>query len=960
MLRVLKATISSISQLYNRFVSLGFEGLNTLSKEKTNNSLNWALALVTALGATLLFFYPALKNGSLDAGFVYTGDVWNGYLPFTQKLNSVIRNGGFSGIDFSTHGGASDLFLRPNLWAYNPLVLLVSFVVRISSTEQLVRFFVILISVYSFLGCLFTFRLVERYLKLGIGASGFIAVGYTFSVSAVYALGETSFLFSAWLMPAVIYSGLWFREKPGVGRLLVGSIPAFTVLNSGYLPLGMASIMFSVLFLFVFTMVIHQKSNRLSKNILHFASSVSPVVFSLILVLPLYIGYLHYNDLVRTTESTIFFAAHQLSETPHSLFRAFSTYLSATGPFYELTPVFGAIPITIALVFFFGIRKDTGLDIPSERLLLFSFLVYALVVLSIYGGYSVVSDLVFFNIPFVGGMHIYQRHLLAGHFFFMIVISIMLKSVVNSEFSFSQKLGLGISLVVTIVVLAIFNVNPALANTLLLNDFVVFDILCVVLFLMVLLLKSKKIVFVVATFLAMLDPLSVMYNYSTAEGFTFAKQKSQTIMLDSNNSQILLDFFSANSKKDIVKYVDLVSGPPNSFPVNYISPNYPWFVSANKKVSSYGGYDFHLAVMQSYAKTMQWQYVDGRWRMHPDWQWLIKTGADFVIYEEGYQAKDSGIAIYADSSNPDRVLHLPNGIVVAPILKAPNTFNRQNLRGRYVRVQLSRKDYLSLAEVKVMSSNGVNIAQSRPSLQSSNISAEGHAAVAVDGNTDGDWNHGSVTHTKLEQDPWWEVDLGKSQEIRSIEIWNRTDASVGARLSDFWVFVSDVPFGDNDLLSQLQVRKDTASSHIGVTPNPMIEVSASPSQSDSKVIYDNGYFRVLGEKENAKVDSFSTNTTSNLKLNVQSSGVVKVQFLFWPNQRWHFYNNGIEIKAELDGGISEVSLPKGFNRLEMRYQFASVDLFLVLYLLYALAVLAYLIFLISSRLMSLFRPRRPT
>lgn len=51
----------------------------------------------------------------------------------------------------------------------------------------------------------------------------------------------------------------------------------------------------------------------------------------------------------------------------------------------------------------------------------------------------------------------------------------------------------------------------------------------------------------------------------------------------------------------------------------------------------------------------------------------------------------------------------------------------------------------------------------------------GQAGKAVDGNTDGNWSNGSVTHTNSEANPWWEVDLGAMYDIEKIRVWNRTD-----------------------------------------------------------------------------------------------------------------------------------------------------------------------------------------
>jgi hypothetical protein len=163
---------------------------------------------------------------------------------------------------------------------------------------------------------------------------------------------------------------------------------------------------------------------------------------------------------------------------------------------------------------------------------------------------------------------------------------------------------------------------------------------------------------------------------------------------------------------------------------------------------------------------------------------------------------------------------------------APNssTTIAANTQGRYVRVQLSGMNYLSLAEVQVfapVSSASSNLAQGQAATQSSTLprSAAAGAASAVDGNTDGNYSDGSVTATNLETSPWWQVDLGASTAISSIVIWNRTDCC-GNRLSDYWVLVSDTPFQPGDTPATLQNRAGTFSSHQTSAPSPSTTITA--------------------------------------------------------------------------------------------------------------------------------------
>lgn len=106
---------------------------------------------------------------------------------------------------------------------------------------------------------------------------------------------------------------------------------------------------------------------------------------------------------------------------------------------------------------------------------------------------------------------------------------------------------------------------------------------------------------------------------------------------------------------------------------------------------------------------------------------------------------------------------------------------------RFVRIDLPGKErILSLAEVEVIR-DGKNVALSGKASQSS-TAYEGKPGKAMDGNRDGDYQAAkSTTHTAAEDDPWWELDLGKAGPIDEVLIWNRTDGGdpIGRRLAGF-------------------------------------------------------------------------------------------------------------------------------------------------------------------------------
>ena len=125
-----------------------------------------------------------------------------------------------------------------------------------------------------------------------------------------------------------------------------------------------------------------------------------------------------------------------------------------------------------------------------------------------------------------------------------------------------------------------------------------------------------------------------------------------------------------------------------------------------------------------------------------------------------------------------------------------------------------------------------NLAAGKSATQSSNLPgyplANVQASNAVDGKTDGNYNDASITHTDSQANAWWQVDLGSSQAIGSITIWNRTDCCAD-RLSDYWVFVSDTPYLSTDTPATLSGRAGTWSSHQTVQPNPSVSIPANVS-----------------------------------------------------------------------------------------------------------------------------------
>ncbi|MES2568842.1 MAG: discoidin domain-containing protein [Verrucomicrobiota bacterium] len=98
------------------------------------------------------------------------------------------------------------------------------------------------------------------------------------------------------------------------------------------------------------------------------------------------------------------------------------------------------------------------------------------------------------------------------------------------------------------------------------------------------------------------------------------------------------------------------------------------------------------------------------------------------------------------------------------------------------------------------------------------------ASRAIDGKTDGNYTNGSVSHTAGDTaTPWWQVDLGASRAIRTIEIWNRTD-SHGSRTVKFYLLVSLSNMQGRTLASLLEDPAVWKSDKITQPPSPSLKV----------------------------------------------------------------------------------------------------------------------------------------
>ena len=119
---------------------------------------------------------------------------------------------------------------------------------------------------------------------------------------------------------------------------------------------------------------------------------------------------------------------------------------------------------------------------------------------------------------------------------------------------------------------------------------------------------------------------------------------------------------------------------------------------------------------------------------------------------------------------------------------------------------LNRQPVASFRQSEVLGATFVEAIQSSES-------HGGAASRAIDGNTDGIFANGSVTHTTSHYARhWWQGKLDRRTEISSVTLHNRTDCC-SDRLKNFTVLISDYDLSGITTLAEAKALSSTSHFH---------------------------------------------------------------------------------------------------------------------------------------------------
>lgn len=109
-------------------------------------------------------------------------------------------------------------------------------------------------------------------------------------------------------------------------------------------------------------------------------------------------------------------------------------------------------------------------------------------------------------------------------------------------------------------------------------------------------------------------------------------------------------------------------------------------------------------------------------------------------------------------------------------------------KGKAVSIKAQQQTYLTLCEVRVKGFPVPFIPLTGKTATQSSTWGGVPASRAIDGNKAANWNQGSCTHTNQQSKPWWQVNLGATFDITTVEVTNRQDCC-SDRLNPFDIYV---------------------------------------------------------------------------------------------------------------------------------------------------------------------------
>jgi len=166
-----------------------------------------------------------------------------------------------------------------------------------------------------------------------------------------------------------------------------------------------------------------------------------------------------------------------------------------------------------------------------------------------------------------------------------------------------------------------------------------------------------------------------------------------------------------------------------------------------------------------------------------------------ILYNDDIPVNASvSILLTQDVSHGKLVLNEDGSLTYKPTagFSGTDSFSYKLFDGKY-------SGRIATVNINVQANNSeINLGLNGTAFQSStDVNNKGYAQNAIDGNTSGDYNDGSLSLTLALPKQWWTVDLGQACQISRVKLFNRKWPD-GDDFTDFYIFVSKYPFTSDD------------------------------------------------------------------------------------------------------------------------------------------------------------------
>jgi hypothetical protein len=913
-------------------------------------------AALIAFAVTAVFFGPMIVRRSANAGLLYTGDVLGCYWPAMLKTHSLLSQGNYAALDFSSYNGSSDYFLAPNYFMMHPLILASSAVsLRPHPLDTLGQWLVIVMALHAVAACFFTQRLLEKWFSFRHGPAIIAATTFAFNLNVVHSIGEPMFLFCTAAAPTIAYAALWFTERPTISRALLAAAPVIVGFMAGYVPLAVTSICVSVVLIIL--SILHDTATHSHQgcraSALHVTRRIFlamiPLGLATVVVFPYYIAV--YNNTKATISAdvpSLFFSAHQLSQDPVSVLNHLTLAIQPT-KYHEFRFVAGFIVITI-LFLFLGSQQCRDSLLKSDWFLIQTCsVIYFSIALATFGNYSPLSDLIYYAVPQIGGMHIYQRFLLFAQFFQAIATAIMLRAVVEVRPARLIGLGFLFSSVLVLVTAHLISRYPAMMAEQGINSYVLYELILCALFVLSLYVPSRAFVYAVTTSLMLLPSLDLIYDYASGRNTRVEQRVMQPMALDGDQQDRFLAWVNAlphAPNKEIIKYVDLTKLWANNGRETF-PKSFPWLVLNKVRLSSYHGFEFRMGATAQYLESMPMAVREETWVLNPNWDTVLAANADFVIAYES-DIESGLLSPVLGEQDRSRFYRLPGGLLAAPLPQWQGGLPPENTAFDNGLFQIT-------ARVPNSCSDLTNVARGRSAVLSSIFSGRSGSA-AVDGDTDGSLDRNSIAHSDKDSHAWLDIDLEQARDIYEIRLWNVEKYEF--RLADYWVFISDQPFPADATATDLSQRSGTWACHrLSAQKMAMIDVNGARGryvriQLGGNARPDAAYLH-LAEVEvlacsneasgidNApvhhhpvRVSAFDSNFANRSTIEWESEAPTRLRYLFAANPRLTYLLDGNVVQPTASNGLLAFDVGPGRHRVDIQYRHTLLTVFWIGFVAY--------------------------